>query len=417
MILSYETRAYWPLISKIVFRFICLYFLGYIFLMFFGRTFFESLFVWIGKNMFNSTGRLEYFPTGSGDTTMAYISLFTGTVLSIIGTIIWTVLDRKRPSYNQLFYWTIVIIRIYLIFFMFTYGFIKVFKSQFPGPSLTRLLQPLGEMSPMGLAWTYMGHSQGFNLFTGCMEVLGGLLLIPRKTISLGGFVTAGVMLQVTMMNMFYDIPVKLLSLHMMAMGLVIFLIDWKRFAQIFIKNETTPAINYYKISDDSHYKKLIFWFKTATAIILMCLMSWQANQGMHLYGDKREKPDLYGIWEATTFIRNNDTIPPLITDKSRWRRLIVDYKERASIQAMDDNVSYTSFIVDTTNTKIYISSSNGVDDALTYKLTGENQDELYLEGVSNDDSLKIHLKAKDLSTFRLTNRDFHWINETPYNR
>ena len=131
---------------------------------------------------------------------------------------------------------------------MFIYGFAKIFKVQFSEPSLTRLLQPVGEMSPMGLAWTYMGHSEGFNVFVGCMEVLGGLLLIPRKTLTLGAFITMGVMMQVAMMNLFYDIPVKLFSIHLIAMATVIFLADWKRFTQVFIKNETAPALAYYKV-------------------------------------------------------------------------------------------------------------------------------------------------------------------------
>jgi hypothetical protein len=39
-----------------------------------------------------------------------------------------------------------------------------------------RLLKPYGESSPMGLLWTFMGYSTGYNLFTGGAEALGGLL-------------------------------------------------------------------------------------------------------------------------------------------------------------------------------------------------------------------------------------------------
>lgn len=417
MILSRELRPDWSTTSKTIFRFIALYFLIYILFMFLGKGVFESLFVWVGQDILHVEGRLEYFMTGSGDTTMAYVSLFTQAVFAFIGTVIWSFLDRKRPSYNQLFYWTLVILRIFLIYFMFTYGFVKIFKAQFPGPSLGRLLQPLGEMSPMGLAWTYMGHSEGFNMFVGSMEVLGGLLLIPRKTLTLGAFITVGVMTQVAMMNFFYDIPVKLFSAHLAAMAMVIFLADWKRFAQVFIKNVTAPAINYYEVSDEILYKNIILGFKIVVVLALVGLMSFRGYNAERQYGDKREKPVLYGIWEITTFIKNSDTIPPLLTDTDRWRRLIISYKERASIQVMNDSMVRTSFIVDTTNAKIYIAAKEGVDDVLTYTLSGKDRDMLYLEGVSKGDSLKIFLKAKDLRTFELTNRGFHWINEYPYNR
>lgn len=416
MILSREIRPDWSTLSKITFRFIALYFWIYIFFMFAGRGLFESLFAWVGRDILHLDGRLEYFSTGSGDTTMGYVSLFTGIILTVIGTILWSVLDRKRPSYNQLFYWMIVILRIFLIFFMFTYGFVKIFKAQFPGPSLVRLLQPLGEMSPMGLAWTYMGHSEGFNMFVGFMEVLGGLLLIPRKTLTLGAFITMGVMTQVAMMNLFYDIPVKLFSIHLIAMATVIFLADWKRFTQVFIKNETAPSLTYYKVSEDNHYKKLIFWFKVVMAIIIMAAMSWQGYQREHTYGDKRKKPALYGIWETTLFVKNNDTLPPMLTDTLRWKYLIVDRKGAITVKHMDDKNSWYAQEIDTTQQQMIIHKRSDTINKNTFTYTRRDSI-LHMEGIFYKDTLSIDFKAKDLRKIELTNRGFHWINEYPYNR
>jgi len=134
-------------------------------------------------------------------------------------------------------------------------------------------------------------------------------------------------------------------------------------------------------------------------------------------YGDKREKPPLYGIWEVDKFIKNQDTIPPLLTDTSRWKRLIVNYSERASIQIMNDSMTYTSFIVDASNNKIYMDSNQGVDNVFNYTVSGENNDHLLIEGTNNETTIYIELRAKDLSKMELTGRGFHWVNEYPYNR
>ncbi|MFT5890422.1 MAG: hypothetical protein ACI9Y7_000513 [Dokdonia sp.] len=415
ILLSHEPSDYWSQARKLIFRFVCLYFLSYIIFMFFGKAFFESLFAWVGQNVLHSEGRLEYFITGSGDTTMAYISLFVQSICTIISLLLWSLIDRKRPSYNQLFYWFITIIRIFLIFFMISYGFAKVFKSQFPEPSLIRLLQPIGDMSPMGLAWTYMGHSEGFNLFAGSMEVLGGLLLIPRRTLTLGALVSIGVMLQVAMMNFFYDIPVKLFSLHLMAMGLVIFLSDWKRFSQVFIKNQTAQPITHYQVSKDKLYKKIIFWFKIVMTSVLIGFMSYQGYQAERLYGDKKPKPALYGIWETTSFIKNNDTLPPLLTDKNRWRRLIINYKNRATLQLMNDERKNITLKIDSSQTYMTVYEADLKQD-MNFSYTRSN-DILQIKGVLYGDSLQVDFKAKDLSTFKLINRGYHWINEKPYNR
>lgn len=42
---------------------------------------------------------------------------------------------------------------------MVAYGMFKISPSQFPAPGLSRLVQPYGDSSPMGLLWTFMGVS------------------------------------------------------------------------------------------------------------------------------------------------------------------------------------------------------------------------------------------------------------------
>ena len=416
MLLSQEYRENWSTGSKIVFRFFFIYFGLYILFMFLGSSLFAGLFKWVGSIILKSEGRLEYFPTGSGDTTMAYISLLVQTVLSIVGTVLWTVLDRNRTAYNKSFYWFLVFVRIFLIFFLLSYGFAKIYKTQFGDPSLTRLLQPVGNMSPMGLAWTYMGHSEGFNLVVGFFEALGGLLLIPRRTQTLGALIASGVMFQIFLMNMFFDIPVKIFSFHLLLMTLFILSTDSKRFISLFIKNESTEARAYYNPINDTLYRKIIFWFKLSATLILVFFMGYQGyTRERGAYGDKRIKPPLYGIWEVQRFTRNKDTIPPLITDSTRWRYLVVDWKDRALIQYMNGKKEFIDFMPDSLGTTAKIKSYNWSQEE-TFIL--EQKDHLLnLKGTIYNEDIHINLRAKDLTEFELTSRNFHWVNEYPYNR
>ncbi|MEP4578209.1 MAG: hypothetical protein ABJZ80_08525, partial [Gilvibacter sp.] len=188
MILSQEYQDVWSPLKKAFFKFIFCYFSLYISLMFFNRLF-EIPFKWVGEIVLGIEYSYNINGFGSGDHTYAYVTLFMNIVLALFISTLWIILDRLRKNYNNLFYWFIVVLRIYLIFFMFTYGFVKLIQLQFPYPSLTRMLQPLGDFSPMGLAWTYLGYSKGYNLFMGIMEVMGGLLLIPKRTSTLGSFI------------------------------------------------------------------------------------------------------------------------------------------------------------------------------------------------------------------------------------
>lgn len=415
MLLSQEYRENWSSGSKIIFRSFFLYFGLYILFMFLGSSLFAGFFKWVGSAILKSEGRLEYFPTGSGDTTMAYISLCVQSVLAVVGTIVWTILDRKRASYNKSFYWFLVVVRVFLIFFLISYGFAKIYKTQFPAPSLNRLLQPIGEMSPMGLAWTYMGHSEGFNLIVGLFEALGGFLLIPRRTQTLGALIAAGVMFQILLMNLFFDIPVKIFSFHLLLLALFILSTDIQRIVRLFVQNKDTTAYTYYNPINDKLYHKIIFYFKLSAAVILVLFMGYQGyTRERGAYGDKREKPSLYGIWEVKTFIINEEEHPPLLTDTLRWRYLVIDYKDRASLTKMDGSRKYLNFRLAGHGKKLSLFEGERNQEENFLITTSDTS--MTLDGHLYGDKLRIEFTKKDLSKMSLTNRAFHWVNEYPYN-
>lgn len=415
MILTQEYQDIWSFSKKAFFKFVFTYFSLYILLMFTSRLF-ETPFRWIGKTILGIEYSYDVSGFGSGDNTYAYVTLFVNVLLTIIIALLWIVLDQKRKSYNKLFYWFLVILRVFLIFFMFTYGFVKLIQLQFPYPSLTRMMEPLGNFSPMGLAWTYLGYSKGFNFFMGIMEVSGGLLLIPRRTSTLGAFVTFGVMMHVAVMNFMFDIPVKIFSVHLALMALFIFSTDIKRFVNVFIKNKPTEAYQFYNPIEDKTYNKVIFWMKLVFTIALtglFLLQGWGNDRGKL----QKERPPLYGIWETTYFIKDRDTLAPLITDTERWRYLIIDRKDRATVKTMDDERHNYKFKTDTLNKEIILYGAGEKSETpnFTYELL--DSETLKLKGEIYLYDHDILLKRKNLDDILLYSRKFNWINETPFNR
>jgi hypothetical protein len=127
---------------------------------------------------------------------------------------------------------------------MFSYGFVKVFKLQFPFFSPDRLLEPYGNSSPMGLAWNFLGFSKGYNYVMGCAEILSGVLLLFRRTTTLGALVTLVVAGNVMAINYCFDVPVKLLSTALVAMALFLLAKDIHRLVNFFILNRPTNPSN-----------------------------------------------------------------------------------------------------------------------------------------------------------------------------
>ncbi len=400
--------------SKIFFRFTFSYFTLFILLLFLAL-FIEAPMRWFADTILNWGADFKMESTGSGDRSFDYVRFGLNLILAFFVTIIWTLLDKKRKSYSTLIYWLQVILRIFLIAAMILYGLAKVFKGQFADPSLELLIQPVGDMSPMGLAWTFMGHSMAYNIFLGSLEIIGGLLLINRKTVTLGSMLVLGIMVNVAIMNLTYDIPVKLFSTHLVMMATILLIVNGRRIFQFFFKNETiekTELINYIK---NNTLLKVIRFFKKAMIIIVCLIVTVQCFIYFKATEQLQSSSELRGIWKAEIFIHKQDTLAPLLTDDFRWNYFIIDQKGKAIVKKMNDHIDRYTF-EENTETKVIAlkDANNSLLQKFTYTVSDNGQ--LSLNGVLNENNLNVQLKRIPESQFRLLSRKFHWVNESTYN-
>lgn len=437
------TDTNWKLSRKISFRFFCSFFILYIFpfplnsVPFGGEInkisekilgwyyasfeyvtiFWHWLIPGVGKNLLNLKNPITIFTNGSGDTTYDYVLVLTMVLLSILICIGWSILDRNRKNYNTAYYWLCVLIRYYLAVIMLSYGFSKVFHLQMPYPFLSRLVQPYGDSSPMGLAWTYVGQSKAFSAFVGWSEVICGLLLFFRKTTLVGALLTLIVMGNVVVVNLCYDIPVKLFSSVLEIMALYLAAPYLKKMYQAFIQHKPIHINNYYQPVFTKRWQAI--GIKVLKVLIitdaLFSGVKGSIDQGKQ-YGDNAPKPPLYGIYNTVLVVRNNDTIPPLTTDTSRWKQIIVQSNNYARIKLMNDTLRNYNFKVDTALRKAIVFANWDTLNKINFNYITD-ADYLTFTGKFKNDSLFIKLKRFDEKNFRLMSRGFHWINEYPYNR
>ena len=437
------TDTNWKLSRKISFRFFCSFFILYIFpfplnsVPFGGEinkisekilgwyyaafeyvtVFWHWLTPGVGKTLLNLENPITIFTNGSGDTTYDYVLVLTMVLLSILICIGWSILDRNRKNYNTAYYWLCVLIRYYLAVIMLSYGFSKVFHLQMPYPFLSRLVQPYGDSSPMGLAWTYVGQSKAFSAFVGWSEVICGLLLFFRKTTLVGALLTLIVMGNVVVVNLCYDIPVKLFSSVLEIMALYLAAPYLKKMYQAFIQHKPIHINNYYQPVFTKRWQAIGIKILKVLIIAdaLFSGVKGSIDQGKQ-YGDNAPKPPLYGIYNTVLVVRNNDTIPPLTTDTSRWKQIIVQSNNYARIKLMNDTLRNYNFKVDTALRKAIVFANWDTLNKINFNYITD-ADYLTFTGKFKNDSLFIKLKRFDEKNFRLMSRGFHWINEYPYNR
>ena len=115
----------------------------------------RPLVLWVGNHLLGVKPTVH--PTGSGDTLFDWTYAFTELLLAALGTVFWSVVAR-RTSYPRLYKWFRLFIRVALGTTMFTYGFAKVFPLQMPTVFLSRLLEPYGDFSPMGVRMAMTQH-------------------------------------------------------------------------------------------------------------------------------------------------------------------------------------------------------------------------------------------------------------------
>lgn len=415
----------WSTMEKLLFRFFFCYFLLYILPFPLNRvpvglrldaaftSFYEWLVPLVGQQIFDIYHELP-LPGGSGDTTFNYLQVFFHLILASLVSLVWILFDRRRSSHRDLLRFLLVILRYYLGFMMLSYGISKIFVNQFPGLSLFDLVKPYGASSPMGLMWNFMEFSGSYSIFSGLAEFTGGILLFFRRTSKLGALIIFAVMLNVFMLNMSYDIPVKLFSFHLMFMAVFILVPHFRNLLNFFIANRPVlPKKNFPYFSSS---KWNIAGYAVKGVFLLHTLIVFTTNNmnNKEKWGDGAPVPPLYGIYEVQEYILGNDTLAPLLTDLIRWNKLVID-KKQGGVVRMNGEIDYMRPEVDSIHAQLcLVPYGEGKGYALNYTMEESN---LILEGSHGNKEVRIRLTRKDMDKFPLINRKFNWISEYPYNR
>ncbi|MBV2226348.1 MAG: hypothetical protein KUL85_05775 [Sphingobacterium mizutaii] len=353
------------------------------------------------------------FRSGSGDTTLQWLLLLLISIVSIIGCIIWTLIDRKNKVYPRLYYWLTVLIRYYIAITMLMYGFVKVFSQQFPAPDLIRLTEPLYKFSPMGLAWTFYGASPAYNIFIGIAEMLGVLLLF-RKTTTLGALIMLGVSINVMATNYFYDVPVKMVSTALVLFCLFLLAPNIKRFYMLLIKQEPVQLSRPPQPTFSKRWKRIAFISIKYLFIILTVasLIPRTHSTRKYIAQLQGKKSELYGAYYIPFKEHLNRK---KINMPDHWHYLI--FTNENSLTVRDESMDLIYYqLIPTKDSKEFriVGKYNEPSLDLKYRL---KEDGLILMETDSKDSTSIFLEKIDMENIDLKTRTFRWVQDYPYNR
>jgi hypothetical protein len=359
---------------------------------------------------------------GSGDTSYFWAQLWTYVLLAAIGCLVWSLLDRRRPNYKELGYWLRTAIRYYIALECFLYGILKLFCLQMPSPSLSQLATPLGDFGAMRLCWIYMGYSGPYEVFSGMAEVITGLLLLYRRTVTLGLLTGLAVFINVMTMNLSYDIPVKGYSMELTFACLFLLVWDHRRLLSFLVLNKAVGATGLYEPVDSGRVMRV------ARIVLKLCFVFIAIAEPFYLDAGGYSRahqvaatPVGRGVYAVRTFVVNGDTIAPSYLDSTRWKDVIFDTRGRGSVKSPDTNFMQKfgygrglfHYETDTVTHTLTMTRS-ATDHSLIMQCRYETPDSnvVVLRGRLGRDSLDVVLQRMN-KDFRLEKWEFHWVSES----
>jgi uncharacterized membrane protein YphA (DoxX/SURF4 family) len=423
----------WGLASRIAFRFCFVYFgLFCVTTQIFGGLFpipkldipdpgtlwpIRQLTFWTAAHIFRVAPPLVYTDSGSGDKTFDWVLAFCLLVFAVLATAIWSVLERKRENYVALHKWFRLFVRFALASQMLTYGLSKAVPLQMPSPYLTTLLEPSGNLSPMGVLWFSIGASRAYEIFTGCAEMLGGILLIVPRTTMFGALVCLADTILVFVLNMTYDVPVKLFSFHLILMALFLLAPEFQRLANFFFLSRAAGPSTQPQLFGTGRANRGALAVQIIFGIWLVGMNVYGSWRDWYTYGGARPKSPLYGIWNVEQLSIDGQLRSPLLTDYDRWRRVIFDFPTRITFQRMDDSFAGYGASINVNDKTLALTKDNDKNWKANFTFQRLAQDQLTVDGDMDSHKIHMYLQLFDRNKFRLVNRGFHWIQEYPFNR
>jgi uncharacterized membrane protein YphA (DoxX/SURF4 family) len=341
--------------------------------------------------------------------------------------------------------WLQVILRYALGIAMVTYGMAKIAHLQMLPPHLAKLVQPLGESSPTSLLWVFMGSSTAYSMFTGVIEAVGGALLFNRRTTTMGALVSLGALSQVLALNLSYDVSVKLWSANLVMLTLMLLAPDLRRLLNVFLLNRPVPSVEFRPLFRTEGANRLAFRIGMLCLAITLGLRiaAMVIERGQ---AHARIPTPLYGIYEVESFSSNGSVVPPLLTDGTRWRTLVIERSGLASVRFMNDAVvDYLTSVDPESRTVMFLANPDttvttagatrlaynprdiadrfaeaekaGIEDPFMLEFVGPDAGRLALRGLWGDDSIDVLMTRVDESDFLLRRRGIHWVQYFPYFR
>ncbi len=331
------------------------------------------------------------YNSGCGDFPQHYQVVGRGAMIGAAVGLIFNILHSKIPNAYRVQPILVFLLRMYLAWIIMGYGLAKVFASQFP-LLMANMDARMVELSPMRVAWAFFGYSKGYQVFLGWGEVIPALLLLFRRTTLLGALLMVVVMLNVWLVNIFFDVCVKLNSFTYLAVAFYILLQYGNRLWKFFFTNREVPAPYYPTLAD----RKVFRWIGMGINVLLLAYILYDPLMSAYDYLANNDEPTtknkLYGAWKVEKIEKweNGNWAATTVSDSSNFTRFF--FEGYAGVMQSDLKRQRFVYFMDSTDktaTLSFVNNQNTRYETQIWKLEKPEAEKLLLTGRWSKDSLR----------------------------
>lgn len=362
----------------------------------------------------------NYYPSFKG--APEGIGAFFGITIALIGGLIaagiWTLADRKRQEYNTLYYWLRVIIRYKLAMEMFTYSLIKVWPLQMPAPTISQLNTNFGDFNAAKLFWLTTGVSAGYQIFAGVIETIASLLLLYRKTTTIGALLFVSIMGPIVAINFGYDGGVQGVSVNLLILALILIAADFRRIWNFLVLSKNEALHYHYPVFNTATSRYTRIGLKTFFILFFFVFHSYSIHvdylAGGFRYSVKPGLAKSIGFYNVSEYRVNDVAIPYSPTDSLRWQNVAFEKwntisvklaqpirllpKSKSKIYEVYGTAGRHYFSYDTDTVKQIITLTNQVDTLKKIAFSYKRPDEATLElNGKNEKGLPVYIRLEKI--------------------
>ena len=377
---------------------------------------------WVGRHALHLARPIAAAPNGSGDRTFDYVQVLCMAVLAALAALAWTALERRPGHAGALAEGLRTYLRYTLALILLTRGIGMLTGVRFPFPGIDRLQERLGDSSPLALFSTFMGYSPLYAGFVGAGEAIGGLLLLFRRTATLGALLALAAASHAAAFAFSYDVPEKLLSLHLLAMAGWLLAPDARRLADGLLLDRPTRPPDLAPPFAGRWTRLGRLGLKTLLAGYALVTIAWH-DLDRRQETMRAPRPPIYGVWDVDELSRNGRVVPSWSGYPTGWRRLVVRYPGALEVRLASG--ARRSFATTYGRREVVLAGDDGAGagaggkqaPSASLAWSRPDPDHLVLQGTMAGEALTVKLRRVDESRVLLLTRGFHLIDDEPVNR